>query len=242
RALSRRTGRGTAAAGGVRRHRSEPGTGGRAHRGPHAAARRKHDRDHVAGGRAAAVVAAARACPRTRGSRDLRRRRSDARAGSRDGGLTGSFGYWGRCEAKFWPSARRLARFALATIREVCRKSEVIMSLRKRAGFTTAATGLPVLLLTSTASAAPGPGSPGVGDPYYPLDGNDGYDVSHYDVRVSYQPESDRLSGTTTILAKATQDLTTFNLDFLQIGRASCGESVEGAEGHARRLTKRERS
>ncbi|WP_028851998.1 M1 family metallopeptidase [Thermocrispum municipale] len=89
------------------------------------------------------------------------------------------------------------------------------MSLRKRAGFTTAATGLTVLLLTSTASAAPGPGSPGVGDPYYPLDGNGGYDVSHYDVRVSYQPESDRLSGTTTILAKATQDLTTFNLDFL---------------------------
>jgi len=89
------------------------------------------------------------------------------------------------------------------------------MSLRKRAGFTAAATGLTVLLLSSTASAAPGAGSPGLGDPYYPLDGNGGYDVRHYDISVTYQPKTDRLSGTTTILAKAKQDLGQFNLDFL---------------------------
>lgn len=89
------------------------------------------------------------------------------------------------------------------------------MRLRSRAGLSTAAAGLAALLLTSTASAAPGPGAPGVGDPYYPLDGNGGYDVSHYDIRVSYRPAADQLSGTTTILAKATQDLSTFNLDFL---------------------------
>ncbi len=58
-------------------------------------------------------------------------------------------------------------------------------------------------------------GAPGVGDPYYPLDGNGGFDVGHYDIRLSYQPSTDLLSGSTTILATATQDLTQFNLDFL---------------------------
>ena len=28
-----------------------------------------------------------------------------------------------------------------------------------------------------------GPGAPGIGDPYFPLDGNGGYDVAHYDAR-----------------------------------------------------------
>jgi aminopeptidase N len=69
------------------------------------------------------------------------------------------------------------------------------------------------VLFASTASAAPG--APGIGDPYYPLDGNGGYDVSHYDIRLNYNPSFDLLSGTTTILAKATQDLDSFNLDFL---------------------------
>ncbi len=58
-------------------------------------------------------------------------------------------------------------------------------------------------------------GAPGIGDPYYPLDGNGGYDVTHYDIRLSYQPATDELWGTTTILATATQDLTRFDLDFL---------------------------
>ena len=58
-------------------------------------------------------------------------------------------------------------------------------------------------------------GAPGIGDPYYPLDGNGGYDVTHYDIRLSYQPASDELWGSTTILAKTTQDLSQFNLDFL---------------------------
>lgn len=75
---------------------------------------------------------------------------------------------------------------------------------------------LTALLFASPVSAAPGaPGAPGLGDPYYPLDGNGGYDVSHYDIRLSYQPDSDLLSGTTTILARATRDLSRFNLDFL---------------------------
>jgi aminopeptidase N len=76
--------------------------------------------------------------------------------------------------------------------------------------------GLAVVLFASPATAAAGaPGAPGLGDSYYPLDGNGGYDVSHYDIRLSYQPATDLLSGTTTILARTTQDLSSLNLDFL---------------------------
>ena len=67
-----------------------------------------------------------------------------------------------------------------------------------------------------TANADPSTiGAPGFGDPYYPLDGNGGYDVTHYDIRLSYQPATDELWGTTTIQARTTQDLSQFNLDFL---------------------------
>ncbi|MGK4585617.1 M1 family metallopeptidase [Kitasatospora sp. HPMI-4] len=72
-----------------------------------------------------------------------------------------------------------------------------------------------LLLLANPASAAtPTPGSPGIGDPYYPTYGNGGYRVSHYDLRLKYQPSTDELQGTATLLATATQDLSRFNLDF----------------------------
>jgi len=77
------------------------------------------------------------------------------------------------------------------------------------------ATAAVVALFAGPASAAAAPGAPGIGDSYYPGAGNGGYDTSHYDIRLSYQPGFDGLTGTTTILAKATQDLSRFNLDFL---------------------------
>ena len=40
-----------------------------------------------------------------------------------------------------------------------------------------------------------GPGAPGIGDPYFPLDGNGGYDVKHYDLDVAYEPATDVLRG-----------------------------------------------
>ena len=57
------------------------------------------------------------------------------------------------------------------------------------------------------------PGAPGVGDDYFPLYGNGGYDVRHYLLKVSYDPATDRLVGVATISARATQNLSRFNLD-----------------------------
>ncbi|MEV3925074.1 M1 family metallopeptidase [Actinomadura coerulea] len=57
------------------------------------------------------------------------------------------------------------------------------------------------------------PGAPGVGDPYFPLEGNGGYDVRHYSLNLSYDPDFDQLDGTVTVTARATQDLSRFDLD-----------------------------
>lgn len=57
------------------------------------------------------------------------------------------------------------------------------------------------------------PGAPGVGDPYFPLDGNGGFDVEHYWLALRYDPELDDLRGVATIRARATQNLSSFNLD-----------------------------
>jgi aminopeptidase N len=68
------------------------------------------------------------------------------------------------------------------------------------------------------AAPAAGPVSPvsgaaGIGDPYFPRAGNGGYDVIGYDIQIRYDPPTDRLEGHTTITARATQDLSRFNLD-----------------------------
>src|SRR5688572_16363832 len=72
------------------------------------------------------------------------------------------------------------------------------------------------------------PGAPGIGDPYYPLDGNGGYDVGHYDLDVTYDPDTDVLTGVATIHAVATQHLSSFNLDFEGLEVRSI--TVEGEE------------
>jgi aminopeptidase N len=58
-------------------------------------------------------------------------------------------------------------------------------------------------------------GAAGVGDEYFPLYGNSGYDVAHYLLDVTYDPATDVLTGTATITATATQDLSRFNLDLV---------------------------
>jgi aminopeptidase N len=58
------------------------------------------------------------------------------------------------------------------------------------------------------------PGSPDLHDPLAPGYGNGGYDVSHYGIRLHYNPTSGLLSGTTRITARLKQNLSRFNLDF----------------------------
>ncbi|MCP2251870.1 Peptidase family M1 [Prauserella aidingensis] len=57
------------------------------------------------------------------------------------------------------------------------------------------------------------PGAPGIGDPYYPDAGNGGYDAQGYDVSVRYDPGSGVLHGDSTMTARATEPLSSFNLD-----------------------------
>ncbi|MET8152630.1 M1 family metallopeptidase [Actinoplanes sp. NPDC049668] len=68
---------------------------------------------------------------------------------------------------------------------------------------------------SASASTAPSfaAGAPGAGDPYFPTYGNGGYDVRDYDLKLRYDPAGNELSGTATITATATQDLSRFNLD-----------------------------
>ncbi len=55
-----------------------------------------------------------------------------------------------------------------------------------------------LMLVIPASAAARSPGAPGIGDPYYPAYGDGGYDVSHYDLRLKYRPDTDRLEGTAT--------------------------------------------
>lgn len=70
-----------------------------------------------------------------------------------------------------------------------------------------------VLLIAGTALAQE-PGAPGVGDPYFDLLGNGGYDVQHYTIELDIDVERNNVEGTTTIELIALQDLSAFNLDF----------------------------
>ncbi|MBI5840703.1 MAG: M1 family metallopeptidase [Chloroflexi bacterium] len=74
------------------------------------------------------------------------------------------------------------------------------------------------------------PGAPGLGDSLYPGFGNGGYDVTHYtlDITVNDVSTSD-LNAVTTIEAKATQDLGSFNLDFIGFEISSITINSEAA-------------
>jgi aminopeptidase N len=97
--------------------------------------------------------------------------------------------------------------------------------LRAIALATSVAVGLG-MVATTPAAAAPRhhphegvEGASGVGDDYFPLAGNGGYDVKHYALEIRYTPDppdgapSGHLDGLATIEARATKSLDTFNLD-----------------------------
>ena len=91
-------------------------------------------------------------------------------------------------------------------------------------------------------STAPVDGASGIGDPYWPLDGNGGIDVASYDISNRYAFADERLSGRTSVRFTATSDLASFSLDFLlRVSKVS----VDGVEagfaktdgGHELRIT-----
>jgi aminopeptidase N len=77
-------------------------------------------------------------------------------------------------------------------------------------------------------AAAPSPGAAGLGDRLNPSIGNGGYDVQDYDLRLRYATADpgQALQGDETIVARATQALSQFNLDFG--GKSVGGVSVNG--------------
>ena len=77
------------------------------------------------------------------------------------------------------------------------------------------------------APSTPSPGAAGIGDSFYPGFGNGGYDVQSYDLNLNISDvATSALTGVATIAANATQDLSSFNLDF--IGFAIEGITVNG--------------
>jgi hypothetical protein len=105
--------------------------------------------------------------------------------------------------------------------------------VRRRATSVTAVTAALAVALSGTAWAAAGPrpGAAGLGDAYYPSYGNGGYDVGHYKLDVAYDPASDLVTGTATITAKATQNLSRFDLDF---GLRALSVTVDGQPASTR--------
>ena len=85
----------------------------------------------------------------------------------------------------------------------------------------------------STTTLAAGPpepaGADGIGDPYFPQLGNGGFDVDHYDIVISIDPDTaEMIDAATTVTATATETLATFNLDF--VGLRISSVQVDGAD------------
>ena len=95
------------------------------------------------------------------------------------------------------------------------------------------------------AAPAPGVGSTGIGDPYFPLDGNGGINVLSYAVHDRYRFASHRLTGYTVVTLRTTQRLRTFDLDFLlpvsKVTLSTGRASFSRPENHELRITARHR-
>jgi aminopeptidase N len=91
------------------------------------------------------------------------------------------------------------------------------MGLKRRFRIAGAALLAAVIVFAPTEASASGGsggvGAPGLGDPFFPLAGNGGYDVANYALRLDYRPATGRLTGSATITARATRDLSRFDLD-----------------------------
>ena len=105
--------------------------------------------------------------------------------------------------------------------------------LRREAVIATVPVALAALLVAAGPASASTFGAPGVGDPYFPLAGNGGYHVAHYDLTLRYDPGSRHLNGKAVITARATQRLSRFDLDLN--GLKVTGLTVDHAKAEYRR-------
>ncbi|MFD7611815.1 M1 family metallopeptidase [Streptomyces sp. NPDC059828] len=126
------------------------------------------------------------------------------------------------------------------------------MHPRQRSLLCTAVSVFALITLGGTACTAPeslgagvkgAPGAAGLRDPYFPKLGNGGYDVSHYALTLDYEPKTSHLSGTATITARATQDLSAFNLDLhgMTVHAATVGQAPAAVNRSGDELTLRPR-
>jgi aminopeptidase N len=83
---------------------------------------------------------------------------------------------------------------------------------------------------TTTTSVPPTPIDDrlGVGDSRYPNLGNGGYDVDHYTIDLTFDPEPSSISAVVEVAATATETLEVFSLDF--IGFDIAAATVNGAD------------
>ncbi|MFJ4690673.1 M1 family metallopeptidase [Streptomyces sp. NPDC088766] len=111
--------------------------------------------------------------------------------------------------------------------------------LRRRPALLAAVPVAVAALLTAADPAlAAGPvGTPGVGDPYFPLAGNGGYHVGHYDLTLRYDPATRHLDGKAVLTARATRSLSRFDLDLnglkvtaLTVDHVKAGHRRDGQE------------
>jgi len=84
-----------------------------------------------------------------------------------------------------------------------------------------------IAVSAAPADAAFTPGAAGAGDPFFPQAGNGGYEVRHYSLKLDYEPRNEQLAGDATITARATQDLSSFNLDL--VGLKVSSVTVDGS-------------
>ncbi|MEU3986055.1 M1 family metallopeptidase [Streptomyces sp. NPDC026672] len=96
---------------------------------------------------------------------------------------------------------------------------------------------LAALLAAAGTAAAGTTGAAGAGDPYFPLSGNGGYHVRHYDLTLGYDTTTRRLDGTAVLTARATQPLTRFDLDLkgldvtaVTVDRTAAAHRADGQE------------
>jgi hypothetical protein len=95
---------------------------------------------------------------------------------------------------------------------------------------------LAVVAAPAHASAGPSPGSAGLGDRLFPDLGNGGYDALHYDVDLRYATlaPTQPIDGTVTMVARATQWLSRFDVDFA--GASVGAVAVNGQRASFRRV------